>query len=362
MAVYKVPQDVEAEDKLLGPFSFKQFIFLIIAIMGIGMAYALSQIVLPLALLPLPITIFFGILALPLRKDQPMEVYLAAVISFITKPKRRLWQPDGIESLIEVIAPKVDERQYGKGYNQEEVQRRLSYLANLVDSHGWSVRGVADPNSSMRDDLYNEALAANDMLDEDNTTARQINTLVNQADLKRRQDMVQKMQQSPETIQPSTEQMTAPYSPVPLPIADPYQRTVAPEPTTAPRPVPAPAPASMPISPTPQPLSPPQPIDDTLLEPTQPLTINPYPNMRQSVISPLSERPAHPTAQPQPAPQPQTPPPSPAPASSPTAVSPAIMDLANNHSDLSIETLQREADRLEKKAKHMDEEVVISLH
>lgn len=97
-----------------------------------------------------------------------MEVYLAAVISFITKPKRRLWQPDGIESLIEVIAPKVDERQYGKGYNQEEVQRRLSYLANLVDSHGWSVRGVADPNSSMRDDLYNEALAANDMLDEDN--------------------------------------------------------------------------------------------------------------------------------------------------------------------------------------------------
>ena len=63
MAVYKVPQDVEAEDKLLGPFSFKQFIFLIIAIMGIGMAYALSQIVLPLALLPLPITIFFGNLA-----------------------------------------------------------------------------------------------------------------------------------------------------------------------------------------------------------------------------------------------------------------------------------------------------------
>jgi hypothetical protein len=214
----------------------------------------------------------------------------------------------------------------------------------------------------MRDDLYNEALAANDMLDEDNTTARQINTLVNQADLKRRQDMVQKMQQSPETIQPSTEQMTAPYSPVPLPIADPYQRTVAPEPTTVSQPVPAPAPVSAPISPTPQPLSPPQPIDDTLLEPTQPLTINPYPNMRQSVISPLSERPAHPTAQPQPAPQPQTPPPSPAPASSPTAVSPAIMDLANNHSDLSIETLQREADRLEKKAKHMDEEVVISLH
>jgi len=27
MAVYKVPQDVEADDKFLGPLSFKQFLF-----------------------------------------------------------------------------------------------------------------------------------------------------------------------------------------------------------------------------------------------------------------------------------------------------------------------------------------------
>ena len=27
MAVYKVPQDVEADDKLIGPFSFRQFIY-----------------------------------------------------------------------------------------------------------------------------------------------------------------------------------------------------------------------------------------------------------------------------------------------------------------------------------------------
>ena len=31
MATYKVPQDVEAEDKLLGPFTFRQFIYLLIA-------------------------------------------------------------------------------------------------------------------------------------------------------------------------------------------------------------------------------------------------------------------------------------------------------------------------------------------
>ena len=337
MAVYKVPQDVEAEDKLLGPFSFKQFIFLIIAIMALGMMYALSQIVLPLALLPLPIAILFGTLALPLRKDQPMEVYLAAVISFMTKPKRRLWQPDGIESLIEVTAPKVDEKQYGKGYNQEEVQRRLSYLANLVDSHGWSVRGVADPNSSMQEDLYNEAQTADDMLDEDNTTARQISDLVNQADVRRRQEMMQKMQQSPTMTQPT------PQTATPLPIADPYQQITMAQPAAPIQPFVQPTPVQTVSQST-----------ETTPEPT--LSINPYPRMQQSVISPLSEQPAAPTPISPPQAEPQ------ATTTSPTTVSPAIIDLASNHSDLSIETLQREADRIEKKSKELDEEVVISLH
>ncbi|QWQ31435.1 PrgI family protein [Candidatus Minimicrobia vallesae] len=88
MSVYKVPQDVEAEDKLLGPFSFRQFVFLIIAVIGIAIAYGLSTILLPLAIIPVPMILFFGALALPLKKDQPMEVYLAAVISFMLKPKK----------------------------------------------------------------------------------------------------------------------------------------------------------------------------------------------------------------------------------------------------------------------------------
>ena len=78
MAVYKVAQDVEADDKLLGPFSFRQFVYLIIVAISLGLAWGLSQLFIALAIIPLPITILFGALALPLRKDQPMEVYLAA--------------------------------------------------------------------------------------------------------------------------------------------------------------------------------------------------------------------------------------------------------------------------------------------
>ena len=302
MSVYKVPQDVEAEDKLLGPFSFRQFVFLIIAVIGIAIAYGLSTILLPLAIIPVPIILFFGALALPLKKDQPMEVYLAAVISFMLKPKKRLWQPDGIERLVEVIAPKVEEKTYGNNYDQAEVQRRLSYLANLVDSQGWSIRGVNNPNSSMRADLFNEGQAANDILDENSTTAQNINHLINQSDVRRRQEVIQKMQTG---------------------------QSVTPPPTQ-----------------TPQPSQPDNPA------PATPLQMNPYPTMRQSVLNPVSGRPAaNAPAQTQPTTTPQA---------SVNEVPPAIIELANNR-DLSIETIAREANRIQQENKLSDEEVVISL-
>ena len=302
--MYKVPQDVEAEDKLLGPFSFRQFVFLIIAVIGIAIAYGLSTILLPLAIIPVPIILFFGALALPLKKDQPMEVYLAAVISFMLKPKKRLWQPDGIERLVEVIAPKVEEKNYGNNYDQAEVQRRLSYLANLVDSQGWSIRGVNNPNSSMRADLFNEGQAANDILDENSTTAQNINHLINQSDVRRRQEVIQKMQTGQ--------------------------------------------------SATPPPVQPPQPSQPDNPAPATPLQMNPYPTMRQSILNPISRQSATPTSTPiqtQPTTMPQ---------SSVNEVSPAIIELANNH-DLSIETIAREANRIQQENKLSDEEVVISL-
>ncbi|QJU07111.1 PrgI family protein [Candidatus Saccharibacteria bacterium oral taxon 488] len=296
MAVYKVPQDVEADDKLLGPFSFKQFIFLIIAVGMVALAWGLFSVLPPLAIIPVPIALFFGALALPLRKDQPMEVYLAAVISFILKPKQRLWRADGIERMVEVIAPRIEEKQYSKGYDQAEVNRRLSYLATLVDTHGWSVRGVSNPNSSvggssMQADWYNEAQTAQDPLDPSSKTARAFETLIERADEKRHDDIVQQMQRAQTTPTTQTAQ------------------------------------------------------DDQAPSP-QPSTFNPYPTMQQSIITPISEQTTA-TAHTDQAP----------PSTAP--VSPAIMDLARNHSDLSVASLQREAGRIQKEH---DKEVVISLH
>ena len=336
MAVYKVPQDVEADDKLIGPFSFRQFIYLIIVALAIAGAWALGQLFLPLIAIPLPVILLFGALALPLRKDQPMEIYMAAIVSFYLKPRKRLWKPDGLTSLIEITVPKSVEVQRTKDLSQSEASQRLSYLANVVDSQGWAVRGVGapTPNSPMNTDAYYAAQQTEDILDNNAPVSQNIDHMIDEADSRRRQEMINRMHQAPTTIATPT---TAPT------ITNPYDTFLSQQPAT------------QPIEDTlvamPAPQAPQAAADDTSVH------FDPYPaDIRQTVIRPLAEQPV----------KQQTsvtalPPTVPTPSTSIKPVSPDIINLANQH-DLSIETMAREANRIkQKEAKLSEDEVVISL-
>lgn len=163
MAVYKVPQDVEADDKLIGPFTFRQIVYLfIVAGLG-GIAYLLSGIFPLLAILPVPPMIFLLILALPLKKDQPMETYLAAVINFYLKPTKRFWNPGQRESTIQITAPKKIEGPKIRALSEEEASHRLSFLANIIDSNGQSVK--EGWTGAVQDEYIAEAAAAPDMFE-----------------------------------------------------------------------------------------------------------------------------------------------------------------------------------------------------
>ncbi len=164
MAQYKVPQDVEADDKLLGPFSFRQFVYLLIAGGLIALAIGLFQLFPLLAIIPLPFVLFFGALALPLRKDQPMETYLAALVSYYLKPHNRTWTPGQRESTIRITAPKIVEESRVRDITSEEATHRLSFLADIVDTGGYAIKGAS--SSPMRDDLVAEASTANDIFED----------------------------------------------------------------------------------------------------------------------------------------------------------------------------------------------------
>lgn len=167
MAQYKVPQDVEADDKLLGPFSFRQFVYLMIAGALIALAVALFQLFPLLAVIPFPFILFFGAMALPLKKDQPMETYLAAVASYYLKPHNRKWIPGQKEVSIQISAPKKDDSDERiRSITGEEATHRLSFLADIVDTEGQAIKGVVSSHANM--ELAAEANQTQDMFETDN--------------------------------------------------------------------------------------------------------------------------------------------------------------------------------------------------
>ena len=193
MAQYKVPQDVEADDKLIGPFSFRQFVYLLIAGGLVALAVGLFQIFPLLAAIPVPFVLFLLVLALPLKKDQPMETYLAAIVSYYLKQRTRKWTPGQRESTILITAPKIVEETRKRDLSEEEATHRLSFLADIVDSEGKAIKaGVS--NSVMRDDLAAEANEATDIFDSYHSEV--IDKAITQDTADRHQEAIREMREA----------------------------------------------------------------------------------------------------------------------------------------------------------------------
>ena len=254
MAQYKVPQDVEADDKLLGPFTFRQFVYLMITAGLIGLAFALFNVFPLLAIIPIPFAFFFAILALPLKKDQPMETYLSAIVSYHIKPKTRVWNPGQRESTIIITAPKQVEAPRIRNISGEEASTRLSFLANVVDTEGYSIRG--DVGGPMRDDFLAENLDAHDMLD--GYSSPIINEMIVKEQKNRYTTAVSNMQAPKPRATTTAQAYNTPTMPanyqIPKPTAPQPQRPQA-------QPAPRPAQATVPpqVQQQPQPASRPNP-------------------------------------------------------------------------------------------------------
>ncbi len=198
MAQYKVIQDIEAEDKLLGPLTLKQFIYAAVTIILGFIAYKLMILFnSPYVLIFfLPEMLFFGLLAAPFGIEQPNEVWLLAKFRFYLKPQIRRWNQDGVGSLVTVTVPKKIEKQLTKNFTATEAKSRLTSLAKTLDSGGWSsanmtstlvmANGFRKTNEDRLVDLgsmvpgqpISDVIDRDDIFDENNLQAQHISSVV----------------------------------------------------------------------------------------------------------------------------------------------------------------------------------------
>lgn len=153
MATHRVPQDVETEDKIIGFLSLKQFIFVVVGI-GFGWLtfFFATKVNIILALIWVPFTVVPLVLGLYQRKDQPVEVFLASALRYYFKPRKRKWDLEGYEERVLVTAPPKIEHHYTKDFSGDEAMSRLTRLSHMMDSRGWA--------SKLSSDWQNPQLAA----------------------------------------------------------------------------------------------------------------------------------------------------------------------------------------------------------
>lgn len=156
MATYKVIQDIEAEDKFVGPLTLRQFVF---AMFGALFAYLSFFVVSKGITWGLMITLppmFFGFfMAIPWSSEQPTDVWVLAKIRFRLKPKQRIWDQSGQKELVTITAPKKEDKSPVNNISQTEVKSRLKALADTLDSRGWVIKnaplqGIAGDEDSDR--------------------------------------------------------------------------------------------------------------------------------------------------------------------------------------------------------------------
>ena len=230
MATYKVIQDIEAEDKLIGPLTLRQFIYGAVAALCAYLSFIVTTNGAAFLLVVfVPVMLFAGFFAAPWGRDQPTEVWALAKIRFFSKPRRRIWDQSGTKDLVNITVPKLIEKIYSKNLSQTEVHSHLKALANIIDSRGWVIKNAAaslynptystvspdtdrliSPNGMPQEVPIVGITASHDILDEvNNSVAQNLDRLVRASSVTHRQQLVDQLNQQTKVAQPvAVEQVT----------------------------------------------------------------------------------------------------------------------------------------------------------
>ncbi len=97
---FEVPQFIEIEDKIVGPLTWRQFVYVaggvgIITILYLNTSFLIAII------LGVPVGALSAALAFHKVNNRPFSFFLEALISFTAKKKLYLWKKETAQSVIE---------------------------------------------------------------------------------------------------------------------------------------------------------------------------------------------------------------------------------------------------------------------
>lgn len=132
---YKVPQNIDMEDKIVGPFTMKQFVYLLIgAFIIYGIYNYLSKgydNFMPLfIIISLPIGLIIFAFVFIKINDRPFEQFIVSLIQFMRTPKKRIWSAGYMSENVIVDDPTVEVKQD----DRHKDSRSLDDLAKSLEA------------------------------------------------------------------------------------------------------------------------------------------------------------------------------------------------------------------------------------
>ncbi len=130
---YKVPQNIDKEDQIIGPLTLLQFGYLAIAGAIDFLSYKSLPFLLSLVII-VPLTLIALALAFVKVQDQPLIGFILALFSFARNPKVRVWKKISERPIMkEEAAPKPKPVVVPK---KAFDQQKISNITQILDTHG----------------------------------------------------------------------------------------------------------------------------------------------------------------------------------------------------------------------------------
>ncbi len=155
---FSIPQFIEVEDKVIGPLTVRQFIYLVIGGVMMVVYWSLADLALFILLSLITITVVAAFAFVKIN-GRPFQIFLTAFIQFQTKPKLRTWyRESGLESLKTSIKKREkaitaeEEEIYsgGKRLVKSQLERLSSILDQEATQEFLGSQGIEPENNNIK--------------------------------------------------------------------------------------------------------------------------------------------------------------------------------------------------------------------
>lgn len=119
---FKVPQNIDMEDRIIGPLTLSQFMYLLFG--GVILYILFNKLILAglgflFWILAIPIGLFSFAMAFLRVNDRPFPAFVLAAIKFFSKPRQRVWQHELTEPLNQKLKTRTTDQ---KNLKQQRIE------------------------------------------------------------------------------------------------------------------------------------------------------------------------------------------------------------------------------------------------